>query len=72
MYTVESHTTTLPIAVDGTLVAYLAQRSQVHSRDGRHFQSLLTISPMYSPEYSFQRLAVLQEPGGVKLVVYGG
>jgi len=33
----------LPIALDGTLPAYLALRSQVHSQEGRHSQSHLTI-----------------------------
>jgi hypothetical protein len=72
MYTSESLSSTLPIAVDGTLPAYLALRSQVHSQEGRHFQSHLTIAPMYAPACSFQRLAELQAPGGVRLVVYGG
>ena len=55
MYTSESLSRTLPIAVDGTLPAYLALRSQVHSQEGRQFQSHLTIcshvcSCMLDPE----------------------
>jgi len=72
MYTSESLSSMLPIAVNGTLAAYLALRSQVHSQEGRHFQSHLTIAPMYTPACSIQRLAALQAPGGVRLVVYGG
>jgi len=46
---------TLPIALDDTLPAYLALRSQVHSQEARHSQSHLTIcslvcSCMLDPE----------------------
>ena len=72
MYTSKSLSSTLPIAVDGTLPAYLALRSQVHSQEGKHFQSHLTIASMDAPACSIQRLAELQALGGVRLVVYGG
>jgi len=49
------HSSTLPIALDVTLAAYLALRSQVHSQEGRHSQSHLAIcshvpSCMLDPE----------------------
>jgi len=72
MYTSDSLSSTLPIAVDGTLPAYLALHSQVYTQEGKHFQSHLTIAPMDAPACSIQGLAELQPPGGVRLVVYSG
>jgi len=71
MYTSESVSSTLPNAVDGTLAAYLALHSPVHSQEWRHFQSHMTIAPTYTPACSFQRLAALLPRGGGRLVVYG-
>jgi hypothetical protein len=69
---------TLPIALDGTLPAYLALRSQVHSQAGRHSQSRFIICSHVRPACSILRLAELKmletrrcEAGGGWQVVGG-
>jgi len=71
-YTSESLSSTLPISLDGILPANLALRSQVHSQEGRHFQSHLTLCSHVSTRSRDLLSCRRQAPGGVRLVAYGG